>query len=1411
MEISNQGAVSIKGFAYQHAYACRRIVEHFRNETLISITLEGDEDIDLVLSQNNGHNFTEHVQVKSRENGKNWTVKEFAREVLAPFFQKRIHRKDFSSFHFITNGNANPGMVALRDKILGRIIASDLLDEKARMVVADLCETILSEAGDDSLAAGDIISVLEKTKISTNYCDFATIRQLTYGDLSELGLKENTRKIHDKLFAEIVRVSGLKDKSLRRLTAATLGELLEMPFYQRQAVDSGLDQYKSPARYWYVHRSNDDKFRRYLASLSSEKSRNMLVTGESGIGKSSFLNYAESEAIKSDFTVIKLRADSIEEDSFMSQMCSVVALKFSEINISPLIDHPSTRLFQIFQAYRKASPKKPILVLIDQFERLFEAPKARMDEFEMKQIWRRFQETINNINGLSGIHFVLTARTQYFFKMFPGGWELDDSNFTYIQVEKFTPDEATTLLENLLDCSQKEMTPSAIAAFFENSGKEPQLIILAFVKLFRERTESSPVDTEELMKIAPWEDVFKDDIESVIRKDLPRLITFAMANIGREVCTIKEIMERIAILNKYTLQQVEQSLLEIQNANRLIIQNDQGDQLFYHRNVGDYILEHYRLEFPPEWVEEGVVWDVHNMIKEEVRSNKNKSFQTLIGPEKLAIIYRYADKLQLDREETFLLAKSSVNYKMNAEYWVHRAVVLDIAFLDQVLPFLKAADLMVRQIAVTLLFKFGENTFLDAIEGSITFELTVKNASSIKDKLIRFHPLLCTIMDAFECSGYLPASKKRLLLWIGLSMLFDHKVEYWFRHRPELMKEALAPILKDLEAGAPKIVHSRWFSPILWAIEKTGRQDLKDAMYNVWEPRFGSDYWEGKEEFMDSLPKALAPALSVIAKRVGYLAERLSFEQLKYYLNFFSKIKPQIQLIDIKRTVSQIISGMDISGAGKKEVLDILERTVNYLRYNSELQRPVRLKIGSVLSASLLDTDLAKALEISMDLDDYDGVCSVVAIIGRKFRRIKFENGGEALISIFSQLAGDSRFSDTVLLKMIARLVEKLLEIQDSSSFFIGAHWYFLEFYTQYLNKDEIHTIRTLPRIVAAISKNLDKGNSFLNFDLFGSMLLLQEKYRLHPEIDDITVVYDFLIYSDEAIAKALSVRHEELKGDVFFRMGKLATLIGGSSRALMERSVTAHRYALKHYDLQMEKDDEMYGRMIACAANAIVSAHQVDPPLEWKSVLENNPWQSHAIGLRLMEFGHWELTYDIIEMLFDGTIRVDDESKIEIASSWMEKALHRKDVKVISQCWKYARLDQDTNFVDMILQTGDQQVIDAILAFIESENNCKILLGLSRGLINDPVRLPQIAEQYFRQEAPKDEISYNALLWMTKALVFRDWAFVGLCRSHLNMKVLKASFPYDFASLYRKLMKYMAKLECDEGIRQKLVELNIR
>ena len=86
---ANQGVSSGRGFTYQYAYACSWFVHLFRKRTLVSVTLEGEEDIDLV-EMDKVRRIRELVQVKTREEGgDNCAIRNLASLVLCSFFMRR--------------------------------------------------------------------------------------------------------------------------------------------------------------------------------------------------------------------------------------------------------------------------------------------------------------------------------------------------------------------------------------------------------------------------------------------------------------------------------------------------------------------------------------------------------------------------------------------------------------------------------------------------------------------------------------------------------------------------------------------------------------------------------------------------------------------------------------------------------------------------------------------------------------------------------------------------------------------------------------------------------------------------------------------------------------------------------------------------------------------------------------------------------------------------------------------------------------------------------------------------------------------------------------------------------------------------------------------------------------------------
>lgn len=1380
--ITNQGATAGRGFTYQHAYACWRIAELLRSGTLVGITLEGNEDIDLIYKEQSKQ-ANEFIQVKTREEGQNnWTVREFAQYVLGPFFEKKTAQKEFSCFQFVTDGNPDKNLLRLRDEIIPRIIEGEDLDPDSTKLLQDIFETL--QKNGQATSRETFYDVLKKVRITTRCKDLETMRTLTHKELAGFELDQHkTNELCGELFIMVSHLSGERDIKDRTLTGKDIARRLGLPWGGETVETKNIHDFKSPAEFWYVHRPEEQDLSHYLRSLSGGFTQNLMITGESGIGKSSFLNYAKQEARTLDIHAVKLRVLDPSLATFLDQLADSIEAHFNAT--PPLAPRDSrNRLMAVLSTVCRPG-SRPILLLIDQFERLFEEWDIRIEILRIRDLWNKFLIIMAEINKLGRVSFILTCRSHYFFLLFPSGTDLRNRQFSYLTLQKFEPGEAAALLENLLSHANREMTGSAQELLLEKTEQEPQLIILTFINVYSERTAGEPVDEPELLRNEPWNDVFRADIDYIKQVELHKLIIFAMASIGRELCNLDEIAERIQVVGDYPRQHIEEALLAIQNTNRrLINQPKKGRFTFYHRKVAEFILQHYRREFPAEWVEQGVVLDVHKMLKEEVRINRN--LHTLISPEKIEIVKKYAEKMLLIDDEIKLIAISCLHHHLPADAWVTRSLTFDRSILMDLTPYLHHEDLQVRQQAILLLIRHGKEEFAAQLTDSVFKELTSLPKDKYKEKLLRYEPLIRPTLVYFEETGYLPLTEEQTIFWIQLSILHFEGLAYWLRCTPQYIEPAFEPLLLDSQKSHPLIVSPNHLAHLFASVTAMGIDGITAGFFGFFEPFLHSRI--GGNELTDDLARTLSPALPILLARMRYLVRQRAFGQAEHYLLFF-KYNFDGDLYNSRSLIRDEIAGMGLGvsarpGSSKQEIR-FLQWVMSLLNPDTESFGEIKVKLRDLLASSGQQGEMARAIDLSLQLKDYASIKKLIAKLAARSNNPALAEKAKDLLDILIKLVTDRECLEHLVLQDLGSVGLRLLEKQDSSKLFVPLHGYFIEFFQHYLSaagKD---------KMISLLNKIHRCPNDFLQVDIRGLILLELTNSAVKLPSEDISEICDWFDGTEQSIARSLILQYEELKGDVLMRRGLLLQLAHRSNGRIFDMAFAAYAVAIKYYIETQGKTKDGGDRLIDCAEKVVLLITGRFPNNHWRSVLTDlDIGELHRVTIRLQRNNHLGPFRKMVEEILYKYTWIDRSSRALMVTEWVKAAISSLDYETIALCWDF--LDEDIMFRTAYCLTKDVQpsILTTIYEKAINRGNAELLAILAYTAVEDPYNFPTLVKMYSAALTySDDQVSYDTFQWLATAIKMTHTELFRLCWSHIKWNDIQPDELEDWSQDHQPLL----------------------
>lgn len=474
-----------------------------------------------------------------------------------------------------------------------------------------------------------------------------------------------------------------------------------------------LAEFARPAGWWYGARSEDADVRQFVDEVAAGKGEHLILTGVSGIGKSSTLGYLERTARAADVEVVRVTIEDNGYDDFLALLADK-AQRTLDARPSTAAS-AKTRLVDVLGHWRAANEGRRLLLLIDQFDRLFESPSVRIQRAAMRDVWRNFVRLTRRLAEVADARIAISVRRYHFWIMGRSSRDLTQSGFRFVTLERLETDEAAGLLDRLLEAAEREMTADARQLLVRETECNPQSLALAFRETFEDREAEGPVDVGELVEARPWDRIFRRVIDEACSTDLGRLVVLAMAHIARELCDQDEIVERVLEAEPdHDHAEVVDALREIQIDLRLVEQPRQGHFQFFHRNVGEFVRTHYKALFPPAWADDAVLRDVKRMIAEEVLRYEHLGL--LMDRKRLEIVNAHRDSLELEPEALDLMVRSSVAAATEHGYWATVAGDRCGRLLDTFVECLGGTT-QARDAAIPLILRYGEERHISALAG----------------------------------------------------------------------------------------------------------------------------------------------------------------------------------------------------------------------------------------------------------------------------------------------------------------------------------------------------------------------------------------------------------------------------------------------------------------------------------------------------------------------------------------------------------------------------------------------------------------------------------------------------------------------------------------------------------------------
>ncbi|MFX0198104.1 MAG: ATP-binding protein [Candidatus Hodarchaeota archaeon] len=580
-----------KGFMYQNSITTYHLFELLIGADRVwQVTTETAEPVDDILVERRDAP-NSYYQVKCYEGGAEWTVPRLrSLGVLDAFIEQ--FKKCRGKCRLILSSPIPPGRV---HRYAERARESASLEEFHIYVSQDqdasVWTQLINHLGKDDLTYSFLCTYYEEQWPSSpediQHMCMGRYQRSPYASID--GIWQNLRDI-------AVR-EGIRGKPLCRT------ELLEL--LRDRLPTSRADEFRPAdirlARYtarpaWYVHRDEEFDLLSATYDLLLSKPKNVLVMGDGGTGKSSFFAWMCRELEKDKrINVVDIIAEGGDPLNLVDAMSA--ALKAILNEREPPAGRTRSRIDRLkwyIQEVKKASAF--VVLAVDHFESFFSSIFASKSRDKIAQARYSIFEAITRTLDCDNLMWVLFARSEYFFMMFPNEESLRALNTCWVRLGEFSLSQAEKLLGRLSGLAELELSGDAKRIFLENSPKNPLKMVLTFINLCSS-VKASNVTSKTILRLQPWEDVFQQDFNSLeeIESSVVYAIASLMASTSRRMFALEEIHANIAIDENASISKeyLKDVLHGIQDTKRLLQQPIPGKYALYHENFAVYVISRY--------------------------------------------------------------------------------------------------------------------------------------------------------------------------------------------------------------------------------------------------------------------------------------------------------------------------------------------------------------------------------------------------------------------------------------------------------------------------------------------------------------------------------------------------------------------------------------------------------------------------------------------------------------------------------------------------------------------------------------------------------------------------------------------------------------------------------------------------
>ena len=442
-------------------------------------------------------------------------------------------------------------------------------------------ESSISVYSDPSAQAKKIIPIL-LTAVPRDQIT-PSIRRLNHVDLT----RDDNR---EEVLHRLLRQLGIPEE---KISLSALSVLVTENVNQKPS--ESIYRFCQPAQEWYIPRKEEELIREILTALE-QLHRNVVITGRTGFGKSSFLTWLEREAAAQGHVVIKLRSSSDQLGEFyetLKQHC-LDQIEVLDVGAPVLKGVYSVDMDAVLNRLTTKTSKR-LIILIDQLENLL--PYA--SNVAAAVVWRSITTTLASQLRNPRIVWVFAVKEWYFLALFPSELNLKLIDATYISLSDLDHVQSTELVRRLASLTNVAISNPAIDLLVTKTGGRPLTLVLAFLVA----TEKSPkhliIEYDYLDETQPWNEIFKADYDR-LESHRQRLIVLALAHTRRELVSQAEIVSKVAQADGCSISDVEADLKRIDNEIGIITLNE-GFVSFVHSAFGLYVDSKHYDEYPKTW------------------------------------------------------------------------------------------------------------------------------------------------------------------------------------------------------------------------------------------------------------------------------------------------------------------------------------------------------------------------------------------------------------------------------------------------------------------------------------------------------------------------------------------------------------------------------------------------------------------------------------------------------------------------------------------------------------------------------------------------------------------------------------------------------------------------------------------